>query len=307
MSNYTKAMGPDAIRANLAKSLKESASALILMAQDYREPAERRLAKRMELLRQGDQHINEATRAFNEWAEEARNAARRRIAEDPVGSAAEESRRVANEMRLSRIIESARALDTAAGAQVVEVMPGESRAVPNPSAYEMADRAMKAYIDGSYEEAVLLGEAAIALGGPRDKAQRAIDASKVQLYTPEQRKAAAELEAVDRAATEFGRDLNATVAVVFQAAVELAHEVGDTPGEKNLRANAAKVSLASKSYAMGLAKVDEYGRIVPGTYVEAEGVLDGGPKGQPLPITRDQYDRDAVHNLDTNTVRIGPA
>jgi len=300
MAKYTKDMGPDAIVAGVTKSLKDSASALVLLAQDYREPTARKVARRLEILREGDASINEAIAAFEAWAKDTEATARRAIASDPVGSAAEESRRVANEMRLTRIIESSRAMDEAAGPRLVEVAPGESRAVANASAYDLADRAGQAYLDGNYNDAVVFAEASLALGGPVS-AKTHLHNAQVQLYTPAQAKAAAEIESIGTRRAEFNRDLNATVSAVFRGAAEVAAINGEKEEAETYTRAAANASSVSKMSALVLAERDQWGRVKSGTYAEAEGVLPGGVTGTPIRTTDGMAAR-MTHNLDTGVV-----
>src|SRR5204862_162089 len=108
----------------------------------------------------------DAVQGFNTWANETEAKAKRAYRADPVGSAADESRRVANELRIARLVETAERADARTGPQIIDGRP-----VSNPTAYALARQAHDAWMDGNYTDAQAFASASTALGGPETAQQ----------------------------------------------------------------------------------------------------------------------------------------
>lgn len=204
----------------------------------------------------------EARWAIEEWAKVERAAAQKRLSANPVGSAAEESRRVAEELRIGRMVEAARASGNA-----------------KSTADDIAERAWKAYSSGNADEANVLARAAIELGEATTAVAivQNIEADRI-LADPEKAKALRDLNDVDVVLAAFHRDINAATSQSFQDGVKLARAIGDTHAAAEMQMQASEASRTAKMAAW-------VGAQETGThYAEPLGVLPGGPTDFSHPI-----------------------
>ena len=235
-------------------------------------PPDYRRRIRTETLAQLDTLMSRARSAFNSWMTKEAVDARRILGQDPVGSAADESRRVANELRTSRLVDAGRRQDERSGGRVVNDGHGGNRLVGSGAAVDYESQAQQAFLDGDYDKALAYAEAANALGGT-GRADQVISAARQMQYTPEQLGALKHLETLDRAYTVFERDANAAMSDALQRAAEGAAAIGDD--HRLLQQTAADHSRRAKVAAYALAERSEDGAIVPGSYKEPAGVLAG--------------------------------
>ena len=204
----------------------------------------------------------EARQAIEEWAAGERAAAQKRLTANPVGTAAEESRRVAEELRIGRMVETARASGNAKSA-------GD----------DIAERASQAYGAGNADEASVLARAAVELGGPAYATEivKNVELDR-SLADPEKAKAIRDLGDVEVVLAAFHRDINAAVAHSLQDSVRLAEALGDTSGAMDLKRETVEASMTAKIAAWDGARKT-------GTpYAEPLGVLSGGPTDFSHPI-----------------------
>lgn len=221
-----------------------------VMAQYDHYPAEHRARLRAENTARVRAIRAEAKAAVREWAERAAAGARRRLGEQPVGTPAEESRRVATETKIGRLVASARA-------------GGAAR----EEAASLAERANAAYEVGNLDEADVLAQASLELGGPR----LAEDVSALVRYDrvaadPSKARAMKELDDIEVVTTAFERDLNATYAQSLQDSARLARAIGES--ESDVAADIGEASRTAKMAAwVGAQKFGD------GTYTEPAGVI----------------------------------
>lgn len=224
-------------------------------------PAEHRARVRRERTHAIRSAREEATNAVTAWAEAERASAKKRLAARPVGTAAEESRRVADELRIGRIVEAARAGGNARG-----------------TAVDLAQQASARYALGDLDEASVLARAAVELGGPggRDAGDlgESIQLDR-DLADPAKASAIRDLRDVDVVLAAFDRDVNAAYAQSMQDSAALARALGDGAGAAEVTRDVVQASLISKAAAKYGA--DQFG----GAYAEPEGVLSGKPTGDP--------------------------
>ena len=214
----------------------------------------------------------EARQAMDDWAKAERADATKRLNANPVGSAAEESRRVAEELRIGRMVETARASGN-----------------PRNAANDIAERASKAYGAGNGDEANILARAAVELGETTLAGViiQNVEADRI-LADPVRAKALHDLNDVEVVLAAFHRDVNAAVSQSFQDGVKLAEAIGDKHAEAAMRMQASEASRTAKMAAW-------VGAQETGTqYVEPVGVLPGGPTDYSHPATFSHKDtRDA--------------
>jgi hypothetical protein len=227
---------------------------------DERAPLEYRNRRRDEIVRAADIAVENARAAFRSWAEETEKEARSELAREPIGSMAEETRKLRDEARLARIVSEARA----SGA-------------PRTAAGDLAERAAAAFVDArspeAYAEAVLLGRAAVELGAS-SAARTVADAQRqIDLDIPDRAAAIKKLRNVERGFTIFERDLNAAHADVLRGAAAAARATGD-PAEADLAKASTGPSVTAKMAAAVIAAES-------GTkYSEPHGVNPGGVNPQ---------------------------
>ena len=282
MSKYASMDGRQITKAVQVEIQKYGVEMSLLAEWDHL-PADHRARLRAEKTAAVRAARDEGRAALAAWADATVSGARARLREDPLGSPAEESRRVSDELRLARVLEAARAEDARTGAVIPD---GMSRPVRNASAYVLADRARRAYLDDSdYPEAVLLARASAELGGPpeaarwRDGAQALIDAAD-----PAKARAMHELLDVEVVLAAAARDVNAAVAGALTSSAALARSAGEVvPG---LGEEAAAASMTAKMAAAAGAIAFGDGRYVSPLGVLAEGATnlqDAPPPGWKMP------------------------
>ena len=204
----------------------------------------------------------EARQAIEDWATGERAAAQKRLNANPVGTAAEESRRVAEELRIGRMVEMARASGNAKSA-----------------AEDIAERATKAYAAGNADEASVLARASVELGGPAYATEiiKNVELDRT-LADPEKAKALKDLGDVEVVLAAFHRDINVAVAQSLQQSVKLAQATGDKSDAMDLQRETVAASIPAKIAAWE-------GAQTTGTrYAEPLGVLSGGPTDFSHPI-----------------------
>ena len=244
-----------AVKANVAEARRNLADAKA--REDW--PVEYRRAQRAAAVAVIERTVREAQQAFSAWANGARADAEKRLKAPPaIGSAAEESRRVARELELGRLIDSGRASDT-----------------PRVVARQYAEAAAEAYLDGDYHRAVTLGTAASSLGEPSGQKHAASAQAMLDLDDPAKAQALKDVRTVERGLMTFGRDVNAALADAYTAASEAAQAVGDD--HRRYEQQAVGPSMTAKMLALGLAERDEHGRAVG--YAPPEGTLASAPGG----------------------------
>lgn len=277
------ALNGNTIRASLTAAINEHVNTLVGIAVNDMMPRDAKVSRRADTIVKAAEAIKEAETAFRAWAAQERADALKALAQRPIGSAAEESRRVADELRLSRMIDSARASGS-----------------PVTAAKAFAADAAQAYLDATgeegYREAVLLADAALALGGASapGEASQVKEAASRMLETPEQQKARATLANLDLEDLATQRDLKAQQASLLTAAVRAAEAAGDTRAVQEFTSRAASASMAAKMLAFKVAQETEQ------AYVQPTGALTDRPLG-----THRMTDAEAArltHNLDTGVV-----
>lgn len=269
--------------ATIRKSLTEytglMAGNLTLLAKDDTLPVDTKRNRRVAATTSVTEVIAEANAAFSAWVAKERDQALRALSQRPLGSAAEESRRVADELRLNRMIDSARRSGT-----------------PERAARDMAGQAATAYLNATgrdgHREAALLARAAVELGGST-QAREVLASAERQLETDEQREARKTLAALDVEAMIYKRDANAALASVLVKASEAAKAVND-PAAAALAQQAARASGNAKMMEFSLAQAE--GRI----YAEPTGALSGVPAEKAHATDNELANR--VHNVTTGTV-----
>lgn len=205
------------------------------------EPVEQKRAKRDAAVAIIRRHIGEAERAFNEWAGLQRADAERVMATAPgVGSAAEETRRLRDDMEVDRLV----AAGLASGA-------------PLNRAKQLAAEAEQAYmrVPGDYERAVVLARAASTLSPGAGDDIRGLAQTQIDLADPAKAAAHRTLATLKLDIGTFTRDANRLVAQAFESAAEHAASLGDDPRE--FTRTAAQASLAHKVAAAALAQATE--------------------------------------------------
>ncbi len=204
----------------------------------------------------------EARQAIDDWATAERANAQKHLNANPVGTAAEESRRVAEELRIGRMIDAARA-------------SGNAKSM----AEDIAERASQAYAAGNADEASVLARTAVELGGPAYSTEivKNIEADRI-LADPIKAKAMRDLGDVDVVLAAFHRDINAAAAQALQDSVKLAEAMGDKSAAMDLKRETVEASMTAKIAAWE-------GAQKTGTkYQEPVGVLPGGPTDFSHPI-----------------------
>lgn len=278
MSTIINTTNGATIRKSLAEYTNLMAGNLSLLAKEDTLPVETKRARRVAATTALSEVITEADQAFKAWVAAERAEASKALNARPIGSAAEESRRVADELRLNRMIESARRSGT-----------------PQYTARDIAGQASAAYLNATgpdgYREAALLARAAVELGGP-SQAREVLAAAELQMETDEQRAARKALAALDVEGLTHRRDLNALTASVLVKASEAAKAVND-PSAAELARQAARASGNAKMMEFSLAQAE--GR----TYAEPEGALSGAPTTH---RATDNELAKRVHNVTTGTV-----
>jgi hypothetical protein len=255
-----------ALKTDLAKLATDLRSAISgdQYPVEYRTRIMKEKAEAARLLRQ------DASEAFDAWAAETTAGAQGVLTARSIASPAEESRRVAEELRIGRFIDSARANGTS----------------PRRSAEDIGERASRAFRSGDQDEAMILARAALELD-PASQSGSAEIIRVVQLNRdmadPAKADAIAAIAEVELGTRIFLRDADAVYSATFQAAADLARSLGDAVSVDRFASEATSASVDSKMAAAHQA-------IVSGTgYVEPEGVIPGAtqnrdPRGEPQPM-----------------------
>jgi tetratricopeptide (TPR) repeat protein len=247
----------------LATQMRQTVTADHLPA-DHRARLMKEKVEAARLLRQ------DASEAFDAWAASERTEARKVIRGRSIASPAEESRRVAEELRITRLVDSARVNGTNA----------------RRSAEDLGERAERAYQEGDTEEAMILARAALELD-PASQANAAQIIAVVQverdMEDPAKKAAYAAIENADIGTRIFLRDADAAYSATFQQAADLARALGDSVSVNNFALEATQASIDSKMAAAVQAQ------IAGTTYVEPDGVIPGAtqnrdPRGETQPI-----------------------
>ena len=284
MTTKINPLNGNTIRASLTEALNAHVMELNGIAVNDMMPRETKVARRSDAIVQAAAVITEAEAAFRAWAQSERESALSTLAQRPVGSAAEESRRVADELRLSRMIDTARATGT-----------------PATAAKAFAADAAQAYLDATgedgYREAVILADAAIALGGASvpGEAARVREAASRRLETPAQQKARATLATLDLEDLATQRDLKAQAASLLSAGAKAAEAAGDDRTATEMKSRAAQASMTSKMLAFKLAQETEQ------AYVQPTGALPDRPTGEVVRMTDGMAAR-LTHNIDSGVI-----
>lgn len=250
------------IRSSLAESIGDMNKRLAALAKDDVLPVETKRNRRLAIIQVLNETVNEANAAFSEWSAKEREEAQTALKQRPIGSAAEESRRVADELRLNRLIESSRRSGT-----------------PMIAARDLAGQASAAYLDArdesGYREAALLARAAIEVGGATSPsaARNVLDAAEKQMETAEQKYARKTLATLDVEALAYRRDQAALMASALSSASEAAAATKDTMSDE-YRRHAARQSATAKMMEFSLAQAS--GR----DYVEPSGTMSGVPTNE---------------------------
>jgi hypothetical protein len=248
-----------AITAKVRQDLQRLAVEMSYMAQADHHPAEYRARVRSERTTEARELRAEARAAMAAWADKKSADARRRLATRPLGDAAEESRRVANELRINRIVDGAH-------------RNGTVRA----DAEQLAERADAAYIQGNLDEAEILATAAKELSPVRlaEEVIVLVDYDRVAA-DPERWKASRDLEDVSVVEAAFERDSNAAYSASMRDSLALAQKLGQHDAEAQREMTQASIG-AKMAAAVASATFD-----VP--YVEPIGVTPGGVQDLPGP------------------------
>jgi hypothetical protein len=181
------------------------------------------------------------------WAAEVEADAARRYAEDPVGSAADESRRVSNELRLARLARSVTSRQAADG---------------------MLERARRLFALGNFAEAQVY--ATVAKDGGAFGADNLAGACQTALdqSNPARRQAVADRNEARTALAVFTREAMAHVAEVESGLAGAAAEMGDQDGAQAAGVRAARASIGSK--------VAGFIETIQGNPTGGEPALEGG-------------------------------
>lgn len=267
----TKMTAPE-IRATAKSILADLAREIAaLSADDGRDPAWKQ-RERAKLTREMERAVGAARNAHAAATDEARDDARRRYAADPVGTAADEQRRVARELKIGRLVAAAER-ERSGPHGAVRVVEGRVVDAALVRAGEYVTKATTLYFDGAHEESQAWSQAALDLGledarGVHEMAQTALD-----LANPARRQAIIDRNAADIEEAQFGREILAAQSAALRAAADAASAHGDHAAAQKLRAQAASASAAAKIGAwLGSRERGE-------GYVEPEGVFPGVPTG----------------------------
>lgn len=236
MPAYNKDEGGAAILKQVRELLHGAPGAIRSTAVRDDYPVEYRRRKRTETVTAIRAMARDAATAFRLWADEREAAAKATLRATPVGSDAEETRKLRNEMEYDRLVAAASRSGT-----------------PRNLAKQYAADAEQAFLASDYERAVVLARAASAVA-PSDAANRVRAMAQEQIDLADPAKAAAyrEVAEVAWARKVFDRDLAAGLANLLNATADAAHAVGDDPSA--LRREAAQFSLTSKGLAALMAE-----------------------------------------------------
>jgi hypothetical protein len=212
-------------------------------------PAEYRRRIRAEAIADARATSQDAWQAFQAWASQKMTEARQELAADETGSQADELRKMRQEQKISRLIETARLADERNGPKNIG-----GTIVRNEAARNLAAEAERLFLNTTdYHGAVAHATAAIALGVDATK-WRDLAQTQIWLQDPAKRSALRDLDLVERAQQIFVRDNASALAAAYSAAADEARDQGDDPSTY-LRAAVAP-SMTAKVTAQAIAQRD---------------------------------------------------
>jgi hypothetical protein len=192
--------------------IRHASASIDVLSRDERTPIEYRQSVRREQLLAARQTFEAARRDLTAWAAQERADAQRRLNAKPVSDAATESRRVAQELRIGRLIDAAKAGNN-----------------PRTAARDLADRAVQAYGKGDADEALVLARAASELQpGERTAAEVLgnLEADEI-LASPARARALREIQDIDVVMAAAERDLSAAMAEALVQSSRAARDLGE--------------------------------------------------------------------------------
>ena len=252
-ATYDKTRGGRAILGELISRLDLVQTNLITAVTRDDQPVEYRRQMRRAAVDEAKAQAESARLAMAEWARDAHNAAVSVWNSDPVGDVATETRRMATEARIARLIDSGQRIDERMGRR-------------GTAGRELAAEAEQAYLSGRYEDAIAAATAAEALGAANAARWRGEAETQVKLRDPDKARAFRELAEVRSVATVFEREANARLAAAMDTAARAARAIGDD-GFGHAR-DATKLSLSAKVAAWQQSQASGE------PYVAPEGTLD---------------------------------
>lgn len=233
--------------------MRHASASIDVLTRDERTPVEYRRSVRQEQLLAARRAFETARKDLNAWAESARVDATRRLNQRKIGDAATESRNVARELRIGRILDQAKANGT-----------------PRLAVKDLEDRANLAWTRGDSEEAYVLAKAASELRpGSRDALAILQDLEEEEILADPGRAAAMRaLNDIDVVVAAAARDLQAAMAETLVTSSRAARDLGEhRAAQADLQA-AAEASVRAKTAAwMGSKQFGD------GTYTPPQGVL----------------------------------
>lgn len=261
MPSFEPSQGGTKILATLSNHLSESRRAIEAAMARTDWPVEHKRRLRDDAVADARGATAQARAAIVQWATEAHADATRRYRADPVRGAAEEQRRVANELRFQREVDSAvRAAERIGSAKRV--------------AQDLADKAASTYLGSDrYEEALAYAIAADELGHPQGKQLRATIQQQIDLGDPDKARALKDLAEVASVMATLDSDVEGALAGVLQAASVAARQNGDDG--RQLAKDAASQSASAKMRAWYLARANGE------EYSEPAGTLPSAPNPVP--------------------------
>jgi hypothetical protein len=241
-----------AVTARLKQDLQRLSVELSFMATADGYPPDHRSRVRAEKTQEARELREEARAAIAGWSAKADGDARKRLAGRPLGDAAEESRRVANELRIGRMVDRLRRNDT-----------------PRADAQQLAERADAAYARGDLDEAEVLATAARELAPTRlaEEVVALVNYDRIAA-DPDKLKASRDLDDIAVVNAAFDRDGNAAFASAMRDSLALATSLGQVDPAAQREMTSASIT-AKMAAAIGAIQHGD------GTYVEPEGVTPG--------------------------------
>lgn len=249
-----------AIAKKVREDMARSGVVMDLLRKQDDLPVEYRARIRQEETSKLRATLAEGRKAMDSWAQAEADDARKRLRADDVGSPAEESRRVADEFRIARLVDSAHA-------------SGNER----NAAADLAERADRAYSQGNLGDAQAFARASAELV----PSKLATDVQALVRYDriaadPGLARASRELDDVGVVMAAFARDSQAEYSHGLQDSASLATALGENQGK--LASEAASASVSAKMSAWIGAQ--EHG----GTYEEPRGSLPGLAGSMEFPL-----------------------
>lgn len=237
--------------------IRHASASIDVLTKDERTPIEYRQSVRREQLLAARLAFDTARKELNAWAESAKADATRRLNQRKLGDAAAESRNVARELRISRILDQAK-----------------NNGTPRLAVKDLEDRANLAWSRGDTEEAYVLARAASELRpGSRDAEAILRDLEEEEILAdPSRASAMRELNDIQVVLAAAGRDLQAAMAETLVTSSRAARDLGEhRAAQADLQA-AAEASVRAKTAAwMGSKQFGD------GTYTPPQGVLPDLP------------------------------